>query len=65
MTSSVNAEGTTASLAIEDASTAQKGAVQLTDTVNPLDSTLAPTGAAVDAYAVPRDLTKLPNLEDA
>ena len=65
LTASVNSEGTTASIAIEDASTAQKGAVQLTDTVNPMDSTQAPTGVAVDAYAVPRDLTRLPNLEDA
>ena len=62
---STNAEGTTATLTILDATIGQKGAVQLIETLNEADNTMACTGKAVASYAVPMDLSQLPNLEDA
>ena len=59
--SSINAGGDTATISIIDATTGQKGAAQLTDTVA-VDSTLAVTGTAVRAFAVPLDLSTLTEL---
>ena len=61
----LNAEGTTATINILDGTIAQKGAVQLIETLNEVDNTMACTGKAVASYAVPMDLSSLPNLEDA
>ena len=61
---STNAEGTTATITILDSSVGQKGAVQLTDTINITDETLATTGKSVADYAVPRDLSSLDVLPD-
>ena len=62
---STNAEGTTATITISDGTIGQKGAVQLIETLNETDNTMACTGKAVASYAVPMDLSSLPNLEDA
>ena len=63
--STTNAEGTTATITILDGTIAQKGAVQLIETLNEVDNTMACTGKAVASYAVPMDLSSLPNIEDA
>ena len=62
---STNAEGTTATITISDGTIGQKGAVQLIETLNEADNTMACTGKAVADYAVPLDLTKLPELGTA
>ena len=63
--SSINGGGDTATVSIKDGTTAQKGAVQLIETLNGADNTMACTGKAVASYAVPMDLSSLPSLEDA
>ena len=59
--SSINGGGDTATISIVDATTAQKGAAQLTGTVAANDTT-ATTGNAVIGYAVPLDLSGLTEL---
>ena len=63
--SSINGGGDTATVSIKDATIAQKGAVQLIETLNESDNTMACTGKAVASYAVPMDLTQLPDLDSA
>ena len=61
---SINAGGDTATLSIKDATIAQSGAVVLDNTIADVETTAA-TPKAVNDFAVPRDLSKLPDLGTA
>ncbi len=58
----VSTDGHDVTVSIKDATTAQKGAVQLDSSVSVTDETQAVTGKGVAGYAVPLNLTGLPSL---
>ena len=63
--SSVNGGGDTATVSIKDGTIAQKGAVTLDNTVAENVETTAATPKAVYDYAVPLNISSLPNLSTA